>query len=210
MTKSNFREWSLDKIDEAFGTTEIFEHRHLEEWLNYDAVITPYQLEFLEQLQKALLLGVEDWNEVELENKFISPVFMLAGIDNVKFAYFLERDLQAVINDCELSGRVDGLIASGYRNPKKPYFCLNEYKKQTDPDGSPSGQVLIAMLVAQHMNNDGKIIYGSYTIGKFWHFIILDGKNYIKSKAFTADDEGLFEIFKIIKGLKYFIEQRVK
>ena len=41
------------------------------------------------------------------------------------------------------------MIATGFRSPKKPYFCLNEYKRGTDPDDDPKGQALIAMLVAQ-------------------------------------------------------------
>ena len=55
----------------------------------------------------------------------------------------MERDLAATIDNYELSGRVDGMIATGFRNPRMPYFCLNEYKKGTDPNGDPRGQALI-------------------------------------------------------------------
>ena len=66
-------------------------------------------------------LGVDNWNEAELENKFISPLIVFVGFDNERFAYFLERELRGVVGDYELMGRVDGMIASGFRNPHQPY-----------------------------------------------------------------------------------------
>ena len=133
--KSNFREWTLDKIEAAFGLNQVWEMPLLKQWLSFEYEITPYEEKYLLQTQELFnKLGGDDWNEVELENKFISPVITFSGIDNRSFAYFLERELSTSIGDYELVGKVDGMIATGFRSPRMPYFCLSEYKRGTDPE----------------------------------------------------------------------------
>ena len=207
MIKSNFKEWTFDKIDDAFGMRQVFKSQALDEWMAFDYECSDYEKRYIFQLQKTLLLGGDDWNEVELQNKFISPLIVFTEVDNEKFSYFLERELSATVGEYELFGRVDGMIATGFRNPRKPLFCLNEYKRQTDPDGNPQAQALIAMIAAQHFNNSDQILFGSYIVGKFWHFMVMEGKNYSISKSYKADDEEVLDIYRILKGLKYRIEQ---
>ena len=207
MKKVNFLDWTLDKIDEAFGTVQIVAHPTLTEWLTFDYTVSEYQQHFLMDLQEALLIGVDDWNEVELENKFISPLIVLAKFDNRKMSYFMERELSVVLNEYELSGKVDGMIATGFRSPKKPYFCMNEYKRESDPTGDPRGQALIAMLAAQHLNEEQNIVFGCYIVGKSWRFMVLDKKEYAISKSFSADDDEILDIFRIMKGLREQIDK---
>ena len=209
MKKVNFREWTLDKIDDAFGTIQIVSNPTLDEWLSYEYVLSDYEQHFLTDLQEALLIGVDDWNEVELENKFISPLIVVAKLNDERFSYFLERDLQVTIDNYDLSGKVDGMIASGFRNPKKPFFCLKEYKRQTDPNGDPVGQALIAMIAAQALNNNDKPIYGCYVIGRSWNFMALVGKEYAISNVYTCTTDELLDIFRILKGLRNIIEKKL-
>ena len=127
MQRSNFRDWTPDKIDDAFGTIEVRRLPLLEELLAFEYEADDYERRYLSNLSENYLsLGGDDWNEVELENKLISPVIVFSGIESRRFVYFLERELSVTIGEHELSGRVDGMIATGYRNPKVPYFCLNE------------------------------------------------------------------------------------
>lgn len=206
MHKSNFSDWTLDKIDETFGTVQIDESVVLNDWLSHKYEANELEKSNLLHFQAKLVIGGDSWNEVELENKFISPMFMFADFDSRKCAYFLERDMKINIGEYEISGRVDGMIATGFRNPKKPFFCMNEYKKQTNPDGEPQGQCLIAMLAAQEKSENNKPMYGCYIIGKFWCFMVLDGKEYAMSEFYPADGEAIFDIFRILKGLKTIIE----
>ena len=205
--KSTFREWTLTKINKAFGFKEVFQSKLADEWLGYECELSDYEKQYLTQLQDNFLLGGDDWNEVELENKMISPLIVFSKIDNVEYAYFLERELSASIGDYDLSGLVDGMIASGYREPDKPYFCLNEYKRESDPNGDPKGQVLIAMLVAQKLNDNGKPLFGCFIIGRQWRFIVLEGNEYFISRGYSVDDEEIFKIFCILKSLKLQIEK---
>ena len=208
MIKSNFRDWTLDSIDETFGTQFMPKLPSLELLLTFEYKINDTERAFLNKIsQLYFLLGGEDWNETELENKIISPLFVYADLNTPQFSYFLERDLNVNIDEYELSGRVDGMIASGFRNPKQPFFCLNEYKKTTDPNGDPKGQALIAMLVAQEINNKQRPIFGSYIVGRQWVFIALEDKKYTFSKSYTVDDDEIFDIYRILKSLKSQIHQ---
>lgn len=213
MEKSNFREWTLEKVELTFGLVQVSKMAILEELLSYEFTPNEHQIYNLTELSKNYTeYGGDDWNEIELENKLISPVIVASGIDNKNFAYFLERELSTTIDDYELSGKVDGMIATGFRSPRMPYFCLNEYKRGTDPYGDPRGQALIAMLVAQKLNNNGnqnaeRPIYGSYIIGRNWYFMALVGNEYAISKDFSCVDDEIFDIFRILKSLRVQIEK---
>ncbi|TAE03734.1 MAG: hypothetical protein EAZ97_01070 [Bacteroidetes bacterium] len=58
------------------------------------------------------------------------------------------------------------MIATGSQIPKKPFFFLNEYKPQFGATNDPKEQLMIAMLAAQGKNNDRKVIYGLYIMGR--------------------------------------------
>jgi hypothetical protein len=207
--KSTFRDWTLDKIDEAFNTKQIWEMNTLDELLAFEYEVNEMEAWFLNELQSVYQLGGDDWNEVELENKFISPLIVLAKLNDERYSYFLERELQTIIGNYDISGKVDGMIATGYRNPKKPFFCLKEYKRQTDPNGDPRGQALIAMLAAQNLNDNDNPIYGCYVIGRSWNFMALVGKEYAISNVYTCTTNELLDIFRILKGLRNIIEKKL-
>lgn len=210
MYKSNFREWTLDKIEETFGLQQVRRLPILEELLAHEYQADAYETRYLSNLsEKYLTLGGDNWNEVELENKFISPLIVFSDIANQKYSYFLERELSITLGEYELSGRVDGMIATGFRNPKIPYFCLSEYKRQTDPNGDPTGQALIAMLVAQKINNNQKPIFGSYIIGRDWYFMALVDNEYAISKDYSCVADEVFDIYRILKGLRVQIEKLI-
>jgi len=210
MIRSNFREWTLDKIEDTFRLKQIHNSSLLAELLSFEYQADAYETRYLTNLSRSYVaLGGDDWNEVELENKFISPLIVFSEIANEKYSYFLERELSTTIDDYQLSGRVDGMIATGFRNPKVPYFCLNEYKRQTDPDGDPRGQALIAMLAAQQLNENKKPIFGSYIIGRDWYFMVLVGKEYAISKDFSCVDDEVFDIYRILKGLRVQIDKLI-
>ncbi|MEN9609380.1 MAG: hypothetical protein RLZZ628_194 [Bacteroidota bacterium] len=211
MKKVNFRDWTVEKVEDAFGLEQTFNHPLLKQLVSFQYEVSEFEAKTLLKFQQNYeQFGGEDWNEVELASKFISPLIVFSDMDNRKFGYFLERDLSTTIGDYELVGKVDGIIATGFRSPKKPYFCLNEYKKESDPNGDPRGQLLIAMLVAQELNQDGKPIYGLYIVGKYWRFVVLTGKNYAFGKSLVADQEDIFNIYKALKSLRHAIEEMIK
>ena len=207
LTQSNFRDWTLERLDEVFGLKQVFQTTLLDELLSYSIEISDYEEQYIKSLQAHFLLRGDDWNEVELENKFISTLIVFSSKPSERYSYFLERDLSVEVDNYILSDWVDGMIASGFRSPKKPYFCLNEYKKGTDPNGDPRGQALISMLVSQKLNDSKFPIYGCYVIGRNWYFMVLSGKSYAISNDFSCVNDEVFDIFKILKSLNGQIEK---
>jgi hypothetical protein len=208
MTKSNFRDWTLEKLEETFGLQQEFQHEVLDRIFAYEYTPTETEKFVINLLRENFQRnGGEDWNAAELKSKFISPLIVLSQIDNRKFSYFLERDLATTVGEYDLSGKVDGMIASGFRSPKKPFFCLHEYKRESDPNGDPKGQVLVAMLAAQTLNTDEKPVLGCYIVGKNWRFIVLDGLKYAFSPTLLADSDDIFDLLRLLKALRYEIEQ---
>ncbi len=167
MKTATFKEWTLTTLDKAFGLCQIWECALMDNWENKEIEIDDFEKKTLLNLQKSLIRGGRAWNEVELENKFISPVIMTANIDDEQIGYFLERRLSGIVGDYELSCIVDGMIATGFRDPDIPLFCLHEYKHRCDNQGSPDAQALAAMLVAREQNDNQKPIYGVFVVAWF-------------------------------------------
>lgn len=210
MKPTNFKDWTLDKLDEIFELEQIPEEdcQLLHQWedLAKQQTISDYEEKSLTNLQRPLKWAGKSWNEFELENKFISPMMMEVQFDDRTMSYFLERSLKAVIGDYELSGTVDGMVATGFRNPKIPFFCMQEFKKSMESAGRPDAQVLAAMLVAREINENKKPIYGMYIVGLTWNFMVLNNHQYCMSKDYNSDDDEIFVIFKMLKALKQIIK----
>lgn len=212
MKKAAFSDWDLDGLDRSFGLEQIPEEES-ETYQYWKKTAQTFEVNHIEEhtilrLQKPLKWAGKAWNEFELENKFISPIFMLVEFDDRKTGYFLERRLTGTVGDYELSGIVDGMIATGSRNPGLPFFCMHEYKRSVDNEGNPDAQALAAMLVAREMNQNKKPVYGLYIVSLIWNFIVLENDQYVISKSHNAEDEELFEIFKMLKALKEMINDK--
>jgi hypothetical protein len=126
------------------------------------------------------------------------------------FNLFHERPLKAKVKDYSVSGIVDGMVAYGDTEPSHPYFFLHEYKRMKQSEADPLGQLLIAMIAARELNQDGKPIYGCYIIGSYWRFVLLDGDTYAQTQGYDASDPGeLRTIWLILDKTKQIIIQRI-
>ncbi len=214
MKTADFKQWTLTKLDKAFGLNQILvsECKVLQGWqARAEAMeFSEFEKQILLDLQAPLIWAGKAWNATELENKFISPLIMAAKIDDRKIGYFLERPLSGTVGDYTLSGVVDGMIATGLRDPEIPYFCMHEYKRNVDNEGNPDAQALAAMLAAREQNENQKAVYGLYIIGTIWNFIVLNIDNsYCVSQDYTASDKGVFGIFSMVKAVKAIIQEEI-
>ncbi len=200
-----FKECTLIKLDKTFGLEQIRHSHILQAWLEGHADISERERDNLADLQELLAENVDNWNEQELALHFIGPLFSFVNFTGKKFNIFAERLLSGVVDGIEMSGRPDGMIASGHREPEKPYFCFQEYKKEKDAEGDPAAQVLAAMLVAEEINERKIPVYGCYVRGRFWFFMVLQDRQYCLSDAFVATRNDVFDIFRILKVLKQII-----
>ena len=128
------------------------------------------------------------------------------------FRSFAERRISASLTSVKgeeiyLFGRPDEMIASGFREPESPFFCFQEFKRETDPNGDPVAQNLAAMLVAQAIHENTQPIYGCYILGRDWYFMVLVGQRYCISRGYDASTEHVFDLFRLLKTLKLFVDK---
>lgn len=202
-----FSECTIPFLEKKLKLIENNELDSLNSWLSMSNDISEFQKQSLLFYQKELKFNIWNWNEQELSLHFIGPLMSLSEFSTNAFNLFAQRNLAGIIDDVELSGKPDGIIAKGRREPEIPYFCFQEYKKELDPDGHPLPQVLGAMLVGQTLNNINQTMYGCYVIGKMWTFVVLENRNYTTSESYDATSDEIFDIFRILLNLKKIIEQ---
>jgi len=209
MMKS-FRNWTRQEIADKFGLDVKNSCQKLDSWLKVNGNI-PKETEIeLKRLQSKLKENVDTWNEQELIIKFIALLIDKVDYDSANFKSFANRRLKGEIDGEEIAGEVDLMIASGKFEPKEPYFCLHEYKKEKGVDNDPLGQLIIAMMTAQALNNNQHPIYGAYVMGRNWFFLTLEEREYCISDEFVATREDIFTIYEILQNLKSIIQEMME
>jgi len=176
-------DWILD----FFKLSKLDESPILEEWLSCSYLLEQTQLDFIIRLSHAYRHEGDAWNEEELKVRFLAHLLLLADVEVPnKMKTFLERNITANYLDYKISVDVDLMLASvkGLNTPQKPYFFLQELKKGKKSSNDPKAQMLAAMLAAQIQNENQKIVYGGYVVGRLWFFAILENQNYSLSQAF--------------------------
>jgi len=205
--KLTFKELTENFIRFQLGYKQVDNSIILNDWLELskNQIVSDIDSNILKRLQKILSKRYAGWNEFELSEWFIGPLLSLIDFSSEEINLFAFHTIQANVKDYELSGKPDVMIATGIDSPILPYFCFHEYKRQTDPNGDPKTQLLGAMITAQELNNNEKPIYGIYVIGFTWRFVVLHENKWVESKSFSADNEDIYEIYKILSALKKII-----
>ena len=206
MLKS-FSKWTIEAVEERFRLVQKQQNQHLDQLINAAPSPSETEKQQLKALQKKLLDNIWDWNEEELKVYFIIPLLELIRFEEANSKSFLSRELSMNTEEGILAGIVDFMIASGRRSPKTPYFFIHEYKKEYDSSNDPLGQLVIAMIVAQHLNNDHHPLYGAYVMGRYWHFVVLHEQEYAVHTGLNAADDELLHIFGVLKNTKNLISQ---
>ncbi len=204
--------FTLGRLAETFGIERTTECGHLQNWLNAKSELTAFQTELFNDIYKKSADEGNYWNEEELKIEMIGFLFYLADINVPKqVKVFYERAIASVVDGHSLSVTADCLIAKPlqFNEPSVPYYFLQEYKKGRGESKDPEAQMLTAMLIAQKLNENKKILYGSYLLGNRWRFCTLNDKNYCQSREYNADErEDLMQIVFILRKLKELILNR--
>ncbi len=206
LIKQSFSDCNLKFLDKTFGLEEVDTMPCLEKWLTNQSPLLDFEKESLIRFRQVLDFNIHDWNEHELDSHFIGPIFTLVNFSSKKFNHYSQRFLKGIVDNYELSGKPDGIISAGRREPETPYFAFQEYKRELDPNGDPAGQTLAAMLVGQSFNDDKLApIYGCYVNGRYWYFMTLSGREYSISQGHSAITDDIFDIYQILLNLKQII-----
>ena len=213
-----FERWKYEEIELTFGTERVSNLPTLVAWLEADETADDFEKRILRTSHGQLVRKVEAWNEDELKFFFLSHIISLVDFSKPKvYSSFSQRTIATKRkdihqNEVDLRGRVEFFVALGEQIPRQPFFFLHEYKplNKTTPS-DPLGQLLIAMLATQTMNEVKRPLYGTYIRGSSWQFVVLENNQYSVSKSFDAIEEvELFKIFSILKRCKSYIEEWVK
>jgi hypothetical protein len=211
----SFKDWTILDLEQTFGLKkqDPKDCTVLQDWLNVSDSVTDLRiLTELEDIRTDIMEYADIWNEEELKGFFVFPLMRLVRFKNEKYKVFYERKLSVKLNNIELKGDVDAMIASGsYNKIIAPYYCMHEYKPESRKSTNDvRGQLMSEMLAAQTINKDEMPIYGSYLNGRLWFFATLIGNTYCFSNGFVADSEkGLAYIFNALTKLKSIIDERV-
>jgi hypothetical protein len=214
----SFEKWTTEEVEMTFGISFNRNHLLMKEWVDFTETINPEIQKRSEELRLFLQDYADFWNEEDIKIFFVIPIIQLINFYSFEHQYraFAEAQLEAEVfdknqNPLTIRGKVELVVAKGKQKPQIPYFFLNEYKPQTKAQADPKGQLLIAMLVAQAKNNGKNLpIYGMYSIGQFWFFIVLIGKEYSVSNAYDATKANdLAQILNKLRFVKNFIERNL-
>lgn len=195
-----------------FGLNFVQENESalLAAWLQKSPTVLEHLSEgMLAKIEPRLSSEIDGWLEEELKMKLLALIFILAELDVAqKIGVFFERQIVARIGEFHIHVVPDCMVASvyGFTVPKTPYFFMQEFKKSKGDQQDPEGQMLAAMIAAQHLNQNGKPLYGSYVVGREWYFTVLQDKNYARSEALrlTQPDE-LRQVILTLRKLKQII-----
>ena len=201
-----FSKWTIEEVEEQFGVRQQTASSHMRAWLTVEEPPSATEREALELLRQKLESRVYDWNAQELIINFIGPLLALVDFDHEVYHPFFGREISVAYNQETLSGIVDFTVAQGRRSPKNPYFFIHEYKKEFDSSNDPLGQLLIAMVAAQLLNQDGNPIYGAYILGRYWHFVLLEGQSYAVNPGSNASRNEILNIFGILRNTRTLID----
>lgn len=208
MAKLNkFRIWSEAQLIDTFGLDKLNQPFPLmQEWLAAQTIFTEMDQIIIQRIRNSAIENIEAWNEEDLKMNFIAFVIDLANLRATKtIRTFYDKIIWATVNNIFLKVKTDFMVAEGILNlVKKPYFHFQEYKREKYPQGDPLAQLIEAFLIAQEINQNGKSLYGCYVVGRFWYWVIMEGRNYCVSKAYDSTDEQ--QLYQIISILRYFKE----
>jgi hypothetical protein len=211
MRAKSFKYWITQDLHEQFGIKRVYDSVLLDKWLKASNEIIKDETERLESFRISLNKNAEFWNEEELKMKFIGPVIEFAKIDSENFRTFYDRSINITVNEIPLSGTLDMVVATGFQIPRKPFFCVHEYKQESKRDGDPKGQLLVEMIALQAINlPDENPIYGCYVLGRNWFFVVLKGSEYAVSDALDASQQDIYTIFRMLKKIKDYIIEMTK
>ncbi len=207
ITMRNFESWETQDLETEFGLVRNFQSNVLNNWINSTSTFDDFTIERLENLRTAFFESSDYWNEDELKMQGISPILDIVNYRTPNYTIFSQRPLSATINNIEMGGRVDFMLAKGKQKPIQPYFFIHEYKQESKRGSSDAkGQLLSELFTAQHLNEGQFPLYGCYVIGRNWFFVILEGKQYAVSDAYVASHkDDIYQIITILRQVKIFI-----
>ena len=207
MAKEKSIVWTTGLVVKTFDLDHVYTgFKLLSDLMTVDNDLTATDIEMLDYRREQLTRNVNGWNEETLKMKFIAFILDMARYDVGKIQGVFETEMSAVVKGYPLKVVTDFTVAKVIEDyVDKPYFYFHEYKQKKNAK-DPAAQVLLAMLIAQIHNDDGKPIYGCHVIGELWHFMVMQDNQYGMHKGLNATEpDDLQQILLILRKIKYIL-----
>jgi hypothetical protein len=200
----SFKDWQYEEVEQEFGLTRHRTLPFIEDLKKLSMPKDHPNIATVEKYRLELFDFIDTWNEDEYKFLFIGPYFKLVDFSSPYFKVFIQRPMSVSYdNDTKTTaGNVEFMLAKGKQIPQKPHFFLHEYKPEKNRDNDPLGQLLIAMVAAQKINQDDKPIHGIFVNGRNWFIVTLNGKNYAVSNPYVATSEDIFDLYAVLEHIK--------
>ena len=208
------KSYSESELIKMFGLTDIQKSTAplMQEWLSATTKLLPHEQITFDKILLKAQNEIKGWKEESLKMNFLAFVLDLGYLDTTKtFKAYFEETLEGEVEGYFLKTKTDFMYAKGILDmPETPYFHFQEWKKQKDPNGDPTAQLLEAFLIAQERNKNGLPIYGATVVGQIWQFYIMEGKTYHVSKIYDCTEkEDLMQIVAMLRKFKEILENRL-
>ncbi|TAF67380.1 MAG: hypothetical protein EAZ55_03425 [Cytophagales bacterium] len=207
------KEWSEEELILTFGLTRVLNgYSLLENWLAVDVPqLMAHEEKDFEELLSLANEGADFWNEETLKMRFISPLlhnFIKLYSKEKGYGGFFDKEISATVEAIYLQTKTDFMLAKGFGDiAQTPYFHFQEYKRSKKSPPEPMAQLLVAFLISQEKNKNGKPLYGLTIVGRNWQFVVMEGKQYGVSRVFDATQkEDLLKIIAILRKFKVILE----
>jgi hypothetical protein len=204
---STVRLADLESIVELSLADDQKHKTKFDEWFGFSYKFSSSEGAFLKRIIQKHHRRLTSYSEEKLKVKFIGAILNQVDFENEPIQDWYEPSFSGQVNQAQLKGFVDFMVATGTDVPKKPYFFIQEFKPSI-PDQHPEPQLLAEMLVAIEKNQT-TVFRGGYIIGQFWKFVMLEkiAENqfeYFVSEAFDSLKlPDLKKIYIILQAVKH-------
>ena len=185
-----FSEINYKVLKKIINFKQVRSQKIFNEWFNFKFEVNKLDEEYLMKLIEANRYNIADYFEYQLLAQFISPLLYKVYFYGENYREWHQTEISGIVNGKQLYGKPDFMVASGDREPEKPLFFIQEFKRSIPKSNPPLEQVLAQMAVAMEINKT-KQMKGAYNIGQNWKFIIFEkiseGKyQYYESENFDS------------------------
>ncbi len=205
---SKIRDTELKKL---FEIKQNLDKQIFFKWFNNQIEIDNSVEVFLNDLIAENESLVERYYEEDLKVYYIIPLLNKINFLNrdKEIRGFYELPMSYATDKFILNGTVDFVVSKGLVESKKPYFFIQEFKRNEDY-GNPRPQLLAELITAVELN-DWKFIKGAYITGGNWHFVILDKLELHKYQYFISQnfDSTKIEDLKLIYKNLLFVKNEI-
>lgn len=195
-----------EELRELVDIKPNFSNGIFNDWFNDKIILNEGDIQFLTKLLKKELHFIRIYKEEDLKVKFIAPILNRIDFRDIdkEIRDFYEEKITYRTDEFILTGVTDFLVSKGLEYSKKPYFFIQEFKKNKE-SGYPESQLLAELITGIELNNF-KTIRGAYIVGSIWNFIILEKLGDNKYQYFTSinfDSSKISDLKNIYKNLVF-------